>query len=285
MPKRDQMPTGEKKEAEPNFQLESNPEFLDFQKVEVTSVDESKPWKPAKEVRVTKKDGSAAENLDASTPFFTFKDKTGNEMTVSAEAAGHIDNLHIKGQEAGSKFDYDSLEGLFKDVAEKLPEKVTSEPGVSAFAIDMGKKMGAEGVATMEELARDGFLEDSDIETARAKKDEVIALNAEGTPEAKKEFIDKFKAENPDCKVQFQLVRGNVLVPVVDAPKRPTTELFQVWGPGANGKKTVYTMAPGRFMPKHPNPEQHKDKSGKVNQETFKESADAWFDTVMLTGK
>ncbi len=285
MPKRDLTPTGEKRETELNFQIQANPEFLDFQKVEVTSVDETKPWKPAKEVKVIKKDGSVAENLEASTPFFTFKDKEGKEMTVSAEAAGHIDSLHIKGEEAGSKFDYDSLESLFKDVAEKLPEKVAGEPGVSAFAIDMGKKMGAEGVATMTELARDGVLEDGDIETAQAKKDEVLKLNAEGTPEAKQEFIDKFKAGNPDCKVQFQLVRGNVLVPVVDAPKRPTTELFQVWGPGANGKKTAYTMAPGRFMPRHPNPDQHKDKAGKVNEETFKESANAWFDTVMLIGK
>jgi len=285
MPKRDQTPTGEKKETQPNFQIESNPEFLGFQKVEVTSTDESKPWKPAKEVRVTKKDGSIAENVDANMPFFTFQDKGGGEMTVSAAAAGHIDNLHIKGQEAGSKFDYDSLENLFKVVAEKLPEKVATEPGVSAFAVNMGKKMGKEGVATMEELVRDGVMEETDIETARAKKGDVVRLNLEGDAEEKQKFIDQFKAENPDCKVQFQLIRGEVLVPIVDAPKRETTELFQVWGPGADGRKTVYTMAPGRYMPRHPNPGQHKDKAGKLNEETFNESSEAWFNTVMLIGK
>jgi hypothetical protein len=270
---------------EQKYALDSNQAFLGFQNVEVTKTDDTKPWKPALEVKVTKADGSVAENLDANTPFFTFRDSEGNEMTVTAAAAGHIDQLHIKGEDAGSKFDYPSLEVLFKDVAQKLPPEVASAPGVSDFAVDMERHMGKEGIASMEELKAEGILADSDLSTAESVRAEVEELNKSGDEAAKKAFVEKFKSENPDCKVQFQLVRGTVLVPIVDTPKRDTTKLFMVFGPGADGKKTAYTMAPGRHMPRHPNPNQHKSQEGVLNEETFKESADAWFNTVMLTGK
>jgi hypothetical protein len=270
---------------EQKYALDSNQEFLGFQSVEVTKTDETKPWKPALEVKVTKADGSVAENLDANTPFFTFRDSEGNEMTVTAAAAGHIDRLHIKGEDAGSKFDYPSLEALFDDVAKKLPQEVASAPGVSDFAIDMERHMGKEGIANMAELKAEGILNETDLSTAEAVRVEVQELNRSGDEAAKKAFVEKFKSENPDCKVQFQLVRGTVLVPTVDTPKRDTTKLFMVFGPGADGKKTAYTMAPGRHMPRHPNPGQHKNQEGVLNEKTFQESADAWFDTVMLTGK
>ena len=267
------------------YELEANKDYLDFQKVDVTKVDDSKPWKPPVEVNVTKADGDVVENLDANTPFFTFKDTDGNELTVTAAEAGHIDSLHIKGEDAGSKFDYDSLNSLFQDVAEKLPKDVATAPGVSDFAIDMGKHMGKEGVASMKELKEEGAISEEDVKTAADVRSEVERLNKEGAADEKEAFIKSFSEEHPDCKIQFQLVRGSVIVPTVDAPKRDTTELFMVFGPGADGKKTAYTMAPGRHMPRHPNPDQHKDESGTLNEETFKESADAWFDTVMLTGK
>lgn len=270
---------------EQKYALDSNQEFLGFQNVEVTKTDETKPWKPALEVKVTKADGSAAENLDANTPFFTFRDSKGNEMTVTAAAAGHIDQLHIKGEDAGSKFDYPSLDALFKDIAQKLPQEVASAPGVSDFAVDMGRHMGKEGIASMAELKAEGILNESDLSTVESVRAEVQELNKSGDEAAKKAFVEKFKADNPDSKVQFQLVRGTVLVPTVDTAKRDTTKLFMVFGPGADGKKTAYTMAPGRHMPRHPNPDQHKSQEGVINEETFKESADAWFDTVMLTGK
>ncbi|MAG11868.1 MAG: hypothetical protein CMI52_03625 [Parcubacteria group bacterium] len=264
--------------------LESNEEFLGFKKVEVTKVDESKPWKPAMEVAVTKSDGSVAEGLDANTPFFTFDDGKGGEMTVTAAAAGHIDSLHIKGDEAGSKFDYDSLESLFKDVAEKLPEEITNTPGRSELSVHMGRKMGKEGIATMAELSDGGIITPAEVAAAKVKKDEVVELNKSGDEAAKQAFIDQWTADNPESKIKFQLIRGGVLAPHVDTPKRDTEELFMVFGPGADGKKTAYTMMPGRFMPRHPNPAQHKSKEGVINEETYQESADAWFDTVMLTG-
>ncbi|MCG2693230.1 hypothetical protein L6279_03930 [Candidatus Parcubacteria bacterium] len=270
---------------EQKYALDSNEEFLGFQNVEITKIDDTKPWEPALEVKVTKADGSVAESLDANTPFFTFRDSEGNEMTVTAAVAGHIDKLHIKGEDAGSKFDYPSLETLFEDVAKKLPQEVASAAGVSDFAIDMEHHMGKEGVASMEELKAEGILTDSDLSNAESVRAEVEELNKSGDDVAKKAFVEKYKLENPDCKVQFQLVRGTVLVPIVDIAKRDTTKLFMVFGPGADGKKTAYTMAPGRHMPRHPNPGQHKDKEGVLNEGTFKESADAWFDTVMLTGK
>lgn len=275
-----------KERAEGHFELDANKEFLGFQKVEVTKVDETKPWKPALEVKVTKADGSLAEGLDANTPFFTFKSlEGGTDLTVSAAAAGHIDSLHIKGEEAGSRFEYPSLEGLFADVQKKLPEKVAKEPGVTAFDMEMGKSMGKEGIASMDELKADGRIADGDISAAQGEREKVAALNMKGSKEEKDAFIAAFKQAHPDGKVQFQLVRGDVLVPVVDAPKRDTSKLFMVFGPDAKGGKTMYTAAPGRYMPRHPNPGQHKDAAGVLNEATFKESADAWFDTVMLTGK
>jgi len=276
----------ESRESEkPKYALDSNQEFLGFQNVEVTKTDDTKPWKPALEVKVTKADGSVAENLDANTPFFTFRDSEGNEMTVTAAAAGHIDQLHIKGEDAGSKFDYPSLDALFEDVAKKLPQEVASAPGVSDFAVDMGRHMGKEGIASMKELKAEGILSEADLSTAESVRAEVQELNKSGDEAAKKAFVEKFKTDNPDSKIQFQLVRGTVLVPTVDTEKRDTTKLFMVFGPGADGKKTAYTMAPGRHMPRHPNPGQHKSQEGVLNEETFQESADAWFDTVMLTGK
>jgi len=267
------------------YTLESNQKFSGFQNVEVTKTDDTKPWKPALEVKVTKADGSVIEDLDANTPFFTFRDTEGNEMTVTAAAAGHIDQLHIKGEDAGSKFDYSSLKELFNDVAKKLPPEVASTPGVSDFAIDMERHIGKEGIASMEELRIENILSDVDTNTASAARAEVQELNKNGDKTAKEAFVEKFKTDNPDCQVQFQLVRETVLVPTVDTPKRDTTKLFMVFGPGADGEKTAYTMAPGRHMPRHPNPDQHKDEEGTLNKQTFQESADAWFDTVTLIRK
>lgn len=275
-----------------HYTVETNPDFLDFQMVDSTKTDDSKPWKPALEVKVTKADGTVVEGLDAKTPFFTFKDQLGKKMTVSAEAAGHVDALHIKGinpttkePDPGSEFDCSSLKELFDDAATKMPEGIASAQGVSAFDVEMGKSMGKEGIASMQELVASGVLENTDVEIAMKAKERVKKLNKDGSKEDKQKFIDDFKSQNPDCKVQFQMVRGDVLVPVVDAPKNPTTKLFMVFGPGDNGEKTLYTAAPGRNMPRHPNPNQHKDDLGVINEETFNESAEAWFNTVMLTGK
>lgn len=268
----------------PEYTLDANQEFLNFQEVEVTKIDDTKPWKPPLKVKVTKADGSVVENLDANTPFFTFRDPEGNEITVTAATAGHIDQLHIKAKDLGSKFDYPSLQALFEDVARKLPPRIAREPEVSAFAIDMERPMGKEGIASMKELESEGILTDGDINTVESVREEVLNLNKSGDEAAKKAFIKRFKSENPNCKIQFQLVRGTSLVPTVDAPKRNTTKLFVVIGPDDDGKKTVYTMAPGRYMPRHPNPDEHKNNEGVLNEETFNESAKAWFDTVMLTG-
>lgn len=270
----------------PAYQLEAKREFLNFQRVEVTKIDESKPWKPALEVKVTKEDDSVVEGLDANTPFFTFYDKDGNPLNVSAAASGHIDSLHIKGEDAGSKFDEASLEDLFRDAAAKMPEGIATQPGVSAFDVDMGKSMGKEGLASMQELVASDTIPKADIETVQQLKDQIKELNKSGKKEDKEAFINGFKAKKGDCKIQFQLIRGEVLVPVVDAPKQDTNKLFMVFGPDASGQqKTLYTAAPGRNMPRHPNPGQHTNKEGVLDESTFNESADAWFDTVMLTGK
>jgi hypothetical protein len=264
-----------------NYTLMSAEDFLDFKSLRITAVDETKPWRPATKVEVVKQSGEVVE-IDANTPFFEFQDLEGGSLTVSAAAAGHIDSLHIKGTDEGSRFDEPSLEALMKDASQRIPAGIARQPGVSAFDVEMGKGMGKEGIASMTELVEKGILSDSDVAAAAALKEEVYALNLNGGRADKESFV----ASHADGKVKFQLIRGDVLVPVVDAPKNPTTRLFMVFGPGADGKKTLYTAAPGRNMPRHPNPNQHKDAaSGILNEKTFKESADAWFETVMLTGK
>jgi hypothetical protein len=263
-----------------SYELSSDQEYLGFKNVEVTQVDESKPWKPAVKVKVEKSEGEVAE-IDANTPFFVLKNKDGKELTVSAATAGHIDSLHIKGTDAGSLFDEPSLQALMQDAAKKIPADVASAPGVSAFDIEMGKSMGREGIASMKELKQSGVLSQEDVNAALALKGKVIQLNRSGSKADKEAFV----SEHSNGKVKFQLIRGDVLIPVVDAPKRSTTKLFMVFGPDASGdRKTLYTAAPGRNMPRHPNPNQHMV-DGALDEATFKESADAWFDTVMLVGK
>ena len=151
----DQMSTPEQ---QGNYRLEANQQFLNFQSVKETKIDEEKAWKPALEVQVTNADGTIVEGLGANTPFFTFEDVYGNKLTVSAAAAGHIDEIHIKGKDAGSKFDEPSLEALLKDAATKMPEGIATEKGVSAFDIEMGKSMGRDGIASMAELKDQGVL-------------------------------------------------------------------------------------------------------------------------------
>ena len=271
---------------EKGFTLERNDRFKDFAKVEVTKTDDSKPWKPPVEVTVTMADGQRVEHLPASTSFYTFH-KGDAALTVSAAAAGHIDSLHIRGEDPGSRFDEPSFDALMADVAPKIPDEVTETPGPSAFSVEMGKNMGKEGIAAIDELLKDGTVRSEDVMSATLVKADVIELNKNGTHESKQAFADAFRAKHPESRIQFQLVRGSVLVPVVDAPKRPTTKLFMVFGPdeARPGQKTMWTAAPGRNMPRHPDPKQHMDKDGKLNDETFNESANAWFDTVMLTGE
>lgn len=262
------------------YELTSVPEYLGFNKVEVTAVDDTKPWKPAMKVKVEKADGEVVE-IDATTPFFIFKNQEGKELTVSAATAGHVDSLHIKGTDAGSLFDEPSIQALMQDAAKKIPAEVASAPGVSAFDVEMGKSMGKEGIASLQELKESGVLSSEDVNSITALKGTVIDLNRSGSKEQKEAFV----AQHSGGKVKFQLIRGDVLVPVVDTPKRPTTKLFMVFGPTAEpNRKTMYTAAPGRNMPRHPNPGQH-TKDGVVDEATFKESANAWFDTVMLVGK
>lgn len=270
-----------------NYALLSEPQYKGFQKVEVTEVDESKPWKPPMKIKVTLADGGEQE-IDASTPFHTFEGDAGKKLTVSAATAGHVDDLHIKGTEPGSHFDYPSLEGFLADVADKLPKGITDTPGPSAFDMDMGKKMGAEGLASMQELLTDGVIAQTDIDTIQRYREQVTQLNKTGDKTAREAFVTQFASENPDCKIQFQVIRGGaVLVPTVKAPKRPTNKVFMVFGPTdpqQEGTKTMWTAAPGRYMPRHPVPTQFNEAEGGSEGNAYKEAAAAWFDTVMLVG-
>ncbi|MBT7736452.1 hypothetical protein HN709_02085, partial [Candidatus Peregrinibacteria bacterium] len=206
----------------------------------------------------------------------------GGKLIVSAATAGHIDDLHIKGTDAGSKFAHGSLEDLFTDVQDKLPADVATTPGVSAFSMEMGKNMGKEGIASMTELQEGGIISAADVALAESVRTQVYELNKSGDAAAKEAFVADFTSKNPGSRIQFQLVRGTVLVPIVDTPKRTTTKLFSVFGPAGENTKAMWTAAPGRYMPKHPNPTQFS--AEEMASGSFEESANAWFDTVMLTG-
>lgn len=266
------------------YQLEIDPTFEGFSGVKVTKYDETKPWKPALEVKVTQANGDVVEAVDASKPVYTFKDQEGRTLNVSIATAGHIDDMHIHAKEPGSKFEQESLSELMRDVAAHLPADVMNRPDISTFDMEMGKHMGLEGVASMDELLHEGAVTETDVATAQSEKSRVFELNKSGAVEDKLAFIEEFRSAHPESKIQFQLVRDTVVVPVVATAKRPTTKLFMMMGPGADGTPSMYTLAPGRDMPRHPNPGQHKDREGNFNEETFKQSADAWFSTVMLTG-
>ena len=58
-----------------------------------------------------------------------------------------------------------------------------------------------------------------------------------------------------------------------------------VFVPTEENKKNLYTMAPGRKMPMHPNPKEHIGIDGEVNEQSFRQSSQAWVNTVMLIGK
>lgn len=267
----------------PNFELQINPDLQGFQSIRVTEVDDSLPYRPAKLVEVTKADGTVTE-ADANTPYAVFSDNSGGELTVSAAAAGHIDELHVKGTEPGSKFDVGSLDELMGIVSENLPSDIAQAEGVSALSVETGRSMGEEGVAGLDELLGKGLIAPEDIDGLAASRDQISQLNLEGSPEDKDAFVTQFNETHAEGKIKLQLVRGSVIVPTADVPKQPTTKLFMVFGPGKTGK-TMYTMAPGRFMPKMPNAAEHTSPDGVVNEATFKESSEAWLNTVMLTGE
>ncbi len=267
----------------PTFELQINPDLQGFQDIQVTAVDESLPYKPATRVEVTLANGDKTE-IDADTSYAILRDAQGGELSVSAAAAGHVHELHIAGAEPSSQFEVASMDELLGIVAEHLPEDVTQTDGVSALSVETGRSMGNEGVAGLEELLEKGLISAEDIDSLAASKGNISKLNLEGSPKDKVAFVDAYNTQNVSSKIKLQLVRGTVIVPTADAPKQPTTELFMVFGPGKNGK-TMYTMAPGRYMPQMPNAAEHTSAEGVVNHGSFQESSDAWLNTVMLTGK
>ena len=92
-----------------------------------------------------------------------------------------------------------------------------------------------------EELVAEGILNEDDVSTAESVRTEVQQLNASGDGMSKKAFVEKFTADHPDSKVRFQIIRGNVLVPVVDAPKaRDDKAIHGVWSWGRRKENDVH---------------------------------------------
>lgn len=267
----------------PSFELKINADLQGFEAVEVTSVDESLPYKPPLEVAVTLADGTVAE-VAASTPYAVFVDKDGGRLEVSIASAGHVKELHVDGKDAGSVFDVSTIDELLVIVQEHLPEGIAESDGVSAFSVETSRPMGEEGVGGLDVLLSAGLVSSEEVEEIAANTEVIIKLNLEGSDEDKNRFVAEYNAQHEGSKIKLQQVRSGVIVLAADVPKQPTTELFMVFGPtGEENTKTMYTMAPGRFMPKMPNPSEH-TVDGAVDENTFKESTDAWLSTAMLVG-
>jgi len=266
-----------------NYDGELNLEFVEFNRMKGTEVDESLPYKPPLKVSVAMEDGSTVET-DASTPYVVFEDYLGGRLDISLAVAGHIKDLHIDGNEAGSVFNVSSLRELMDVVGANLPTGVAGEAGVSAFSVETGRAMGEEGVGALSELLDKGLVAAEDIDSLSLSGAEIARLNLEGTPEDRATFVEAYNVQHPNSKIILQQIRGGIIIPAAKVPKQPTTELFMVFGPTGDKTKTMYTMAPGRVMPRMPNPSEH-IQDGVVNAETFKESSDAWLNTVMLIGE
>lgn len=265
-----------------NYYLNVNHEFLDFKNIEATKIDQTKPWQPALELKLLKADGTTVNNLEANIPFFTLRNNNGNEIIINGATIYHINYLHFKQNEAGSTFNYPRIINLFEDLAKKLAVEIADNLKANSLSIEMDKIIGKEAVASINELINEKVLTVSDKNIVDYYRDEVRKLNKEATKDEKNDFIAKFKSANSSCKIQFGLIRDSVLIPMVKASKRDTNKLFIALGPNINGKKLVYTMAPGRSMPIYPDANKHQDEHGLFNKQTFNESAKAWFDNVMI---
>lgn len=276
------VPAQEREMGEQAYKLMRSRELHDYQAMRVTATVEKPHGTVPSKIEVTKADGSSVE-VSADDPMYKFVTSDGTEIAVSVGTAQHIDELHFRAEDLGSVFEYPSMDALMQDVADKLPGDIASRPGVATVSVEMGKSMGTEGLASLTELVEGGILSDQDLTLAEAVRQQVYELNKSGDAAAKVSFVEQFRADHPESKVQFQTVRSGVIVPVVDTPNRPTTRLFMMFGPAGAGK-AMWTAAPGRDMPRHPDPKQHQ-LGGSFDKKTFSESAKAWFDTAMLSGK
>lgn len=276
------VPVQEQEMGEKAYNLLRSRELHDYQGMKVTETVEKPHGTVSSKIEVTKADGSTVE-VSADDPMYKFVTADGKEITVSVGTVQHIDGLHFKAEDLGSVFDYSSMDELMEDLANKIPGDVTSRPKVVRVSVEMGKHMGNEGLASLQELVESGVVSEQDVALAEEVRQQVYELNKSGDAAAKAQFIKTFKADHPESKIQFQTVRSGVIVPVVDTPNRPTTKLFMMFGPADSGK-ALWTAAPGRDMPLHPDPKQHQ-LSGSFDEQTFSDSAKAWFDTAMLSGK
>lgn len=267
-----------------NLSLDTNTEYADFKEIVVTKVDETKPWKPALEVEVTKSDGSK-EVIPANTPVFKIKDKDGNEIIMNIESANHVTDRHIHKNDIGSKFYYPNVKDLMEDIYSNIPVEIASNSEKSEVSIDMGKIIGTETVSSKEELKEKGIITDEDINTVEAYRTEVADLNrgGENTRDAKELFVNVFNRDHPDCKIQFSVLNNGVLLPVVKSTPQETSEIFMVIGNNDEKGRSFRTLTPGRYMPKFPDPKSHyTNENNMFDEEGYKKSEEAWFDTVML---
>lgn len=175
------------------------------------------------------------------------------------------------------------MQELLIDLSRKIPSAELQKTGTHAFSVNMDKLMGKEGLSSLVELTSKGVINTEQIRYLEQFKDQVFEINLNGTEQEKKDFINQFNSTNLNFPIFFQLIRGRVIVPCIRLEKQNTTSLFVAMGPlNDQRSRELYTLAPGRYMPRHPDASQHIDARGNLNLESFLESSNAWFYTIML---
>lgn len=248
----------------------------DIQNLSPSQFHPEKKWM-ATHYKLERPDGSS-EEVPSDKTLIKIKSQDGTVIEVPAFAAEHILSLHLKGSEAGSTMESNSLASSFKAVVEHLPREIPFDGGKAAFEIDLEQTTGSEGVTTQKEMLEKGIATDEDIAVLASIKENVFKLNLSGSDDEKKAFIDQFNGGvSGNVKVG---IRGGAITPFFTTERQPTTKMFLVVGKeqDADGSEhnRVWTMAPGRFMEQLPTDGRFTGRFGSVGVPEGTTVSDLW---------
>ena len=221
--------------------------------IEPSQFHPEKKWL-ATHFKVIRGDGKV-EEIESTTTILEITNGTGEVIEVTAYVTYHIMSLHIKGQEAGSIIEGDSLEASMKLIAKHLPDKIPFKENIAAFEIDIEQQAGIEGVTSQQEMLESGVITEEDLDILSSAKDNVLHLNIEGSDEERQKFVQEFNLKLAGRKASLG-IRGGAIIPFFETDKQSTTRMFIVISrtKDKEGKvhNNVITMAPGRYMDRLP---------------------------------
>lgn len=232
-----------------NWSIEILEEVKD---IEPSKFHPEKKWM-ATHFNILRPDGTK-EEIESTKNILKIKSKDGVDIEVPAFTVNHIMSLHLKGEEAGSVMEGDSLELSFGVVAKHLPKELPFINGSVAFEVDVKEQTGTEGVTSQKEMIEKKIVSEKDLETLNSVKNEVFRLNIEGSDIEKTSFTNEFNAKLlGNVKLG---IRGGSITPFFITERQPTSKMFVVVGkekdPNGSEHNIVWTMAPGRYMDKLP---------------------------------